>query len=406
MDDAESDQHVSSFGFRISSDIRHLAFVISSAILYRVTTRDCYLFAGGGTGGHLTPGLAVAAELLKSDGGCRVVFAGSDRALEQKLIAAAGYEHHALPIESSSMFRRNLLRVVWRAWGALRIASRLIERESPRAVIGLGGFASVPVVVAALRRRIPTLILEQNAVPGRATRFFSRRVGAVCTTFDQAKSFLASGSHVIVTGNPVREPIADLWRTNVDDDAPRAATLLILGGSQGAETVNDAVVELLLRRPQALAGWQVVHQTGEAQHAQVLDAYRGSGRPHVVKPFFDDLAGWYARATLAISRAGATTLAELACAGCPAVLLPYPHAADNHQKANARVFEAAGAALVVEHDRVASTTLERLSIAVSGLAESPQRLAGMRQSMRDLARPQAASKVAQVLQSLTAGSMR
>jgi UDP-N-acetylglucosamine--N-acetylmuramyl-(pentapeptide) pyrophosphoryl-undecaprenol N-acetylglucosamine transferase len=262
------------------------------------------------------------------------------------------------------------------------------------------------VVVAALRRGIATLILEQNAIPGRATRLFSRRVGAVCTAFDETRSRLPEGAHVVVTGNPVRESIAALCQTNAGPGASRPATLLVLGGSQGAEGLNDAVVELLARRPQALAGWTVVHQTGDAQHAQVVRAYHDSGRPHVVQPFFDDLTDWYARATLAISRAGATTLAELACAGCPAVLLPYPHAADNHQKANARVFEAAGAALVIEHDRAASKTVERLSAAVAGLAENLQRLAAMRQSMLKLARPQAALKVCDALQSLTAGSMR
>jgi UDP-N-acetylglucosamine--N-acetylmuramyl-(pentapeptide) pyrophosphoryl-undecaprenol N-acetylglucosamine transferase len=138
----------------------------------------------------------------------------------------------------------------------------------------------------------------------------------------------------------------------------------------------------------------------------VVSAYRDSGRPHVVQPFFDDLADWYACATLAISRAGATTLSELACAGCPAVLLPYPHAADNHQKANAQVFEAAGAAIVIEHDRAASKTVDRLSTAVAGLAESFERLSAMRQSMLKLARPQAALKVCEALQSLAAGSMR
>jgi UDP-N-acetylglucosamine--N-acetylmuramyl-(pentapeptide) pyrophosphoryl-undecaprenol N-acetylglucosamine transferase len=203
----------------------------------------------------------------------------------------------------------------------------------------------------------------------------------------------------------VRERIAALCQTDAVIDISQPV-LLVLGGSQGAESLNDAVVALLARRPQALAGWKVVHQTGEAQHAQVVDAYRDSGRPHVIQPFFEDLADWYARATLAISRAGATTLAELACAGCPAVLVPYPHAADNHQKANAGVFEAAGAALVIEHDRAASATVERLSSAVEGLAESPERLGGMRQSMKNLARPQAALRVCEALQSLAERSMR
>jgi len=371
-----------------------------------VTTRNCYLFAGGGTGGHLTPGLAVAAELVKCDSACRVVFAGSDRGLERKLLGAAGYEHYALPVESSWMLRRNPVRFAWRNWRAFQMASRLVAQESPRAVIGLGGFASVPGVMASLRRGLPTVILEQNAVAGRATRFFNRRVGAVCVTFDEARSRLAPDARVFVTGNPVREAIASLDGAGPPRDSARSRTLLILGGSQGAESVNAAVLTLLARRPCCLEGWQFVHQTGDSQFAQMRSAYRDSGRPHVVEPFFDDLAGWYSRATIAISRAGATTLAELACAGCPAILLPYPHAADDHQLANARIFESAGAAVVVAGDKAAPVAKERLSQAVETLADSPERLFSMRKAMLGLARPDATRKVCEVLQSVIARSMR
>lgn len=365
-------------------------------------SRNCYLFAGGGTGGHLTPGLAVAAEILKQDPASRVVFVGSERPLERKMIAEAGYEHQALPVESSRTLLRNPLRFMWRNWRALRMAKKLLDGEAPVAVIGLGGFASIPTMLAARRTGCPTVTLESNAIPGRATRFLSRRVGAVCATFETTAGQLPAGARVTVTGNPVRAAIAELCHAEATGGADLPPTLLILGGSQGAESLNQAVVEMIARGLPALASWRVVHQTGANQHESIARRYAGAGLSHLVEPFFDDLAPLYASATLVISRAGAATLAELACAGCPAILLPYPHAADNHQLANAKVFESAGGAIVVDHQRVPSTTANHLTTAVVELAQDAARRNAMRSAMRKLARPEAAGKVLEVLQTVMA----
>jgi UDP-N-acetylglucosamine--N-acetylmuramyl-(pentapeptide) pyrophosphoryl-undecaprenol N-acetylglucosamine transferase len=366
-----------------------------------VTRRNCYFFAGGGTGGHLTPGLAVAAELLEYDRDCRIVFVGSDRPLERHLVAAARHEHRMLPVESSRTLRQNPLRFALRNWRAFRMASALVDIEKPRGVIGLGGFASAPAVVAAIRRRIPTLILEQNVVPGRATRFLSRRVGAVCTSFAETTAKLSPGARVVLTGNPVRISIAGLQAAvPVSIDPP---TLLVLGGSQGAESLNEAVVGMLEQHRSQFGEWRIVHQTGASQYDRIQKTYRDLGVAHVVQPFFDDLSDWYARAALAVSRAGATTLAELACAGCPAVLVPYPLAADDHQLANARAYAACGAAVVIEHDEVSSTAGPQLAATVAGLAADATQMAAMRAAMRSLARPDAARNVFEVLQSLMTG---
>jgi UDP-N-acetylglucosamine--N-acetylmuramyl-(pentapeptide) pyrophosphoryl-undecaprenol N-acetylglucosamine transferase len=371
-----------------------------------VSAGHCYLFAGGGTGGHLTPGLAVAAELRSLDPDCRVAFVGSERMLEKRLVAAEGHEHIVLPVESSATLRRNPLRFALRNWAALRNARDLIESHKPRAVIGLGGFASVPTVLAATRRKVPTLILEQNTIPGRATRFLARRATAVCTSFTETAQSLPAGVRVVCSGNPMRAAIAALSQHQPDPVAPGKPTLLILGGSQGAEGLNDAVVAMLLKQLPQLAGLMIVHQTGAGQHDQIVAAYRAAGLPHIVRTFFEDLPERYVRATLVISRAGATTLAELACAGCPAILLPYPHAAGNHQLANARVFEAAGAAIVVQHGHLPSETMGWLTTVVSSLVVDRSRQASMREAMRRLARPNAAREVVAVLQSLLGGPIK
>ncbi|MBI3865164.1 MAG: undecaprenyldiphospho-muramoylpentapeptide beta-N-acetylglucosaminyltransferase [Planctomycetia bacterium] len=365
-------------------------------------TPRCYIFAGGGTGGHLTPGLAVAAELRRDEPDCRIAFVGTDRPIEAGLIGGAGYAHMAIPVESSRTLRRNPFRFIWGNWCAYRDAWRFLEQENPAGIVGLGGYASVPTVLAASRRRIPTILLEQNAIPGRATRFLCRRVGAVCAAFAGIEHRLASGARVVVTGNPVRPGIAELFR-HARPAGDRRPTLLVLGGSQGAESLNSAMAAVLSRKPAALADWRVVHQTGPAQFGEVEQQYQSAGLDAVVQPFFDDMASLFASATLVISRAGATTMAELACAGCPAILLPYRHAADNHQLANARIFENAGAAIVIEHDKIPESTADNLARAVDALATDPSRRAAMQQALYELARPDAARCTVDVLQSLIAG---
>jgi UDP-N-acetylglucosamine--N-acetylmuramyl-(pentapeptide) pyrophosphoryl-undecaprenol N-acetylglucosamine transferase len=298
------------------------------------------------------------------------------------------------------MLLRNPFQFAWRNFRAYRQAQRLLDRERPAAVIGLGGFASWPTVRAATRRETPTIILEQNVVPGRATRYLCRSVGAVCAAFEGTKTALTSGARVVVTGNPVRAAIAELARQPSSSTSDTQHTLLALGGSQGAESLNNAVVAMLERSQPPLAGWRIVHQTGASQHSGIELRYRAARLTAIVAPFFDDMLAHYASATLAVSRAGATTLAELACTGCPAILLPYPHAADQHQLANARVFENAGAAMVIEHDSNPAATADHLASAVAALAADPSRRQTMQNSMRQLARPDAARQVADILQSL------
>lgn len=362
-------------------------------------SRDtCYCFAGGGTGGHLTPGIAVAAELCARDSQCRIVFVGTGRPVESRIVADHGFEHRVLPIESMRTALRNPPRFLWRNMSAYRQARALLDELTPRAVIGLGGFASAPLVLATSRRNIPTLLLEQNVIPGRATRWLSKRASAVCSSFDETRDHLPHSANSIVTGNPVRPEIAALHANRRPAGLPLRApqTLLILGGSQGARAINDAIVSFVKREESKLAGWRIVHQTGVDQCEEVRRAYADSQVEHVVEPFFTDMASLYRDATLVVARAGATTLAELACAGCPAILIPYPHAAANHQWHNARAYESAGAAVIVTQRDDNSTTGD-LSSALTPLLYEPNRLVAMQAAMHSLAKPDAAERVAQTL---------
>lgn len=364
-----------------------------------MTASRTFLFAGGGTGGHLFPGLAVAEELRRRDPDVRILFAGSGRAIEREILAATGYDHIVLPSESTAVLRRRPWRFAWNTLRALAGARRLLRDARPAVVIGLGGFASVPVVWMAARRGVPTVLLEQNTIPGRATRWLSRRATLVCVSFEETARFLPQGTHTAVTGNPVRPQIAGLADTPSPRDESQSGPdarpiLLVLGGSQGATGINDAMMTAAELRREELRGWQIVHQTGPRQVDAVRAQYERLGLSAVVEPFFSDLSEWYRRAMVVVSRAGATTLAELACAGCPAMLVPYPEAVGDHQTHNAQVFAAAGAAVIVPQQSSPHITAESLSRALETLLRAPDTRARMGEAMRRLARPRAADDVA------------
>lgn len=365
-----------------------------------------YLFAGGGTGGHLTPGLAVAERLRQIAGpSSRIVFAGTDRTLERTLVTQAGFEHFSLPVESSLSLRQRPWRFVWRNWRAYRHCRCWLLAERPRAVIGLGGFASAPFVWAGIRLKFPTILLEQNSVPGRVTRIFGPRASGVCVAFAETRAQLSPRARVVVTGNPVRRTIADMTTTESVAAPDVRPTILILGGSQGAAPINEAMMRLSAMMPARFRKILFVHQTGPAQADMVRAAYRRAGLEHVIEPFFGELAPWYRQATLVVSRAGATTLAELACAGCPALLVPYPHAADDHQRRNAELFVQTDAARLVPQLPDPTATASAILRAMNELFDDEALLEKMRRGMRSLARPDATERVVELLQSLPCGAM-
>lgn len=348
------------------------------------------VFAGGGTGGHLFPGLAIAEALQSKVPAARISFAGSRDKIEATVVPRHGYEFDPVWI---SGFRRRLslstfvfpLKVAVSLWQARGI----IRRRRPDVVVGTGGYVSGPVVYMAARMGVPTLIQEQNEYPGVTTRLLAKRADEVHITFEETRAHIADARVVHVTGNPVRSSLRRLPTANarrvwgLDPDRP---VLFVFGGSLGASSINTAVGGML--RSLDEQGVQVLWQTGARDAQAARDAAAGSAHV-VVREFIHEMDAAYSAATLVLCRAGATSLAELTVLGLPSVLVPYPHAAADHQRRNARALENAGAARVVE-DGQART----LGAVVLELLRDQDALRRMSEAAARLGRPDAASCIA------------
>jgi UDP-N-acetylglucosamine--N-acetylmuramyl-(pentapeptide) pyrophosphoryl-undecaprenol N-acetylglucosamine transferase len=347
------------------------------------------VIAGGGTGGHLYPGIAVARELLRRQPDARVTFAGTSRGIESRVIPREGFELDTLRssgLKGTSLAARlrGLLLIPLSAMDAWRI----ISRRSPDLVIGVGGYSSGPVVLMAAIRRVPTLLLEQNAVPGLTNRLLAPAVSAAAVTFESTATYF--GRSAIVAGNPVRSESV----SNGSAPGVRAAgppRVLIFGGSQGAHAINVAMVEAAPQLAAHPGGMAITHQTGERDLELVRDGYRRAGIEARVEPFLFAMDREIKAADLVVCRAGATTLAELTTAGRPAVLVPLPTATDDHQRKNAEVLGVAGAAEVVEQKDLAGGAL---ATRIQALVNAPDRLAAMAAAARKLGRPDAVTIIA------------
>jgi len=345
----------------------------------------------------LYPGIAVAREVLRRMPDAVVSFAGTTRGLESRVVPAAGFELDT--IRSTGIKGRS---IVARLRGAALVpmsladAWRLLSRRRPQVVMGVGGYSSGPVVLAAAIRRIPTIVLEQNAVPGLTNRLLAPWVRAAAVTYEQTLSFF--GRRGFVTGNPVRPEFfnagpstgAQAWPSTGAQAGPSARRVLVLGGSQGAHAINVAMVAAapeLVRRAAEVA---VVHQTGERDLETVREGYRRAGLQVRAESFLDTVAREMDEADVVISRAGATTLAELAASGRPAVLIPFPAATDDHQRRNAEVLDRAGAAVLIDQKDL---TPDRLATAVGDLLNDAERRARMSAAMRTFAKPDAAANI-------------
>ena len=349
------------------------------------------LFAGGGSGGHLFPGIAVAEELLRRDQSRQVLFVGSNRELERRIVHDAGFEHIALPVQSPSTAARHPIRFLNNNWRSLRTAKVLIRQRVPNIAIGLGGFASAPTLWLAARQNLPTVLLEQNAIPGRVTRWHQHKASTICTTFAESTAHFESNSRIQVTGNPLRSSMT--YRSFAS-----TKSLLVLGGSQGASALNDGMIHAVTAISDQLSDWTIIHQTGPSDVNKVRDAYSNIALKHVVEPFFSDMAELYSKAGIAVSRAGATTLSELAFMGLPAILIPYPHAVDDHQTANARPFVDAGAArLIAQTD---SQFNQRLAESIKILSSNESLRREMHAAMRGIAAIDATERVADLIESI------
>jgi UDP-N-acetylglucosamine--N-acetylmuramyl-(pentapeptide) pyrophosphoryl-undecaprenol N-acetylglucosamine transferase len=379
------------------------SFILYPSSFYSLPTVHCPLeimptaplhivFAGGGTGGHLFPGLAVAEKLAQQMPGARITFAGSGKAFERRQVGRAGWEYLALPCRPAPRRAREAFLFVIEHYAGYWAASRFLAREHVAAVVGLGGYASVPMGRAVARQGVPLILLEQNAVAGRATRWLARRAAAICLALQSARKDLSTRCPVHVTGNPIRGGFHPALSAD--------RQLLILGGSSGAQSLNENVPLALHEIRDRLAGWRIVHQTGEAGLSATHGLYRKLGLEAIVTDFIGDMPGMLSTSTLAVCRAGGTTLAELAAAGLPAVLLPYPHAANAHQRRNADAYREAGAAFVLDERELPGRLDLRLADMLSWLLADRGQRAKMASAMRGLSRPDAAREIAELVRSI------
>ena len=349
------------------------------------------VISGGGTGGHLFPGVAVAEAIMVERPGSEVLFIGTDRQVDSRVLGNRPFASTAIRcqgLKGRSMLER--LRAIWQLPQAVWAAAGIIKKFRPDLVLGVGGYVTGPVVLAARLLRIPTCIHEQNSVPGMANRWLGKIVRRVFLSLPGSEKFFPA-ARTRLTGNPVRAEILAAARQVLEPGGRAGITLLVLGGSQGAHRLNLLVSDgLVARKGRLPAGFRVIHQTGRQDEELVRERYRTGGIEARVGAFFDDMADLYGQADLLVSRAGATSLAELCVMGRPAILVPYPFAADNHQEHNARQVVERGGALLC---RESELTAEKLSEMILGLLDDRERMRTMGLKARAAALPEATGNI-------------
>src|SRR5688572_10072492 len=353
------------------------------------------LIAAGGTGGHIYPGIAVAQEIMRRYAGSKVRFVGTARGLETRLVPQAGFELSL--IESAGL--KNLSRIAQMRGLVLLPRSfvsawSLIRQFRPDVVVGAGGYVSGPVVLMAALTNRRTLVMESNALPGWTNRVLARFVDRAAVSFEQALPFFRGKA--TVTGNPVRREFFEIPAKRRDPDR---FSLLVFGGSQGARAINEGMIAALPSLASLKSTLRIKHQTGPADIDKVKTAYVAAGweEQAEVVSYIDNMMADFAAADLVICRAGATTTAELIAAGKASIMIPFPFAADDHQRKNAEALEAAGASrMILQQDLSA----ERLAKEIAVLAESPQQLDQMENASRKLAHGDAAKSVVNLIEQL------
>ena len=362
--------------------------------------------AGGGTGGHLYPGLSVAQSLKTVLPKARPLFLCTEREIDKIILEPTGFDFKPQPIVPPIRTVGGLLKF-WKAWRETKdMLRKLFKERRPSAVLGLGGYAAGVAVKMAARRRIPAAILNPDVIPGKANLYLLKDVQAVCCQFEQTRQHLPAARHpkMRLTGCPIRDEMRSLPtradaanRLGLD---PRLQTLVITGASQGAQTVNEAAIASL--KSISLQGWQILHLSGKDHAAAVREAYREAELSAAVIDFTPEMADVWAVANLTISRAGASSCAELTACGVPSILMPYPFHTDMHQRANARVLVDAGAAILIDDQKQRDKNVENLRPAIESLLYDNPRRQAMSTAAKTLGKPDAAQKVAQVLAEIVA----
>ncbi len=345
------------------------------------------ILAGGGTGGHVIPALAIAHELQKQYN-AEILFIGTARGIENRLVPAAGFPLRLVQVGAlNKVSFKTRLKTLFDLPRAVWDARRILAEFRPDIVIGVGGYASGPAMLAAILKGTPTLAFEPNVVPGFANRIVARWVSGAAVHFEETARYFRNAE---VTGVPVREAFFRIVGQATTNANP---TLLVFGGSQGANAINQAMIQCLPELVKQIPNIHIIHQTGERGYNDAQAAYQQTGMAAEVAPFITDMPSVFARADLLLCRSGASTVAEITAAGKPAVFVPFPLAADDHQRVNAQALERAGAAVVAEE-----TQLERVWLAdtIAALLTDPGRLQRMSAAARSLAHRDAARDIAEM----------
>ncbi|HMK21329.1 MAG TPA: undecaprenyldiphospho-muramoylpentapeptide beta-N-acetylglucosaminyltransferase [Terriglobales bacterium] len=348
------------------------------------------ILAGGGTGGHVIPALAIAQQLNK-EYAAEILFIGTPRGMENRLVPAAGFELRLVQVGAlKNVSLTTRLRTALDLPLAILKSWSLLGKFRPDAVIGVGGYASGPAMAAAILRGVPTIAFEPNVVPGFANRMVASRVSMAAVQFEQTGRFFRKFQ---VTGVPVRPAFFEI-PAKPPGSPP---TLLVFGGSQGAHAINRAVIEALPTLREKVPGLRIIHQTGERDFHEAQVAYRAAAFDAEVSPFITDMPGVFARAKLLVCRSGASTVGEVAAAGKPAIFIPFPRASDDHQKVNAQALVDAGAAGMLEESGLTGASLAEI---VAKLIADNAVLERMGKAAKALSHPNAAQDVARMAATL------
>jgi UDP-N-acetylglucosamine--N-acetylmuramyl-(pentapeptide) pyrophosphoryl-undecaprenol N-acetylglucosamine transferase len=342
------------------------------------------LLAGGGTGGHVIPALAIAHE-LRARWGAEVAFVGTQKGIETRLVPAAGFVLKLIEVGAlKNVSLATRLKTLFALPAAVVRSWKILQEFRPQVVIGVGGYASGPAMLAASLSSIPTVAFEPNVVPGFANRVVAPLVTTAVVHFEETGRYFR---RYVVTGVPVRHPFFELPARPVGE----RSTLLVFGGSQGAAAINRVVIESLPELAARVRGLRVIHQTGERDYNAAQAAYLHAPLAAEVSPFIDDMPAAFARADLIVCRSGASTVAEVAAAGKAAIFVPFPRAADDHQRRNAEALAARGAARLIPETEL---TRDRLVEAVAGLLNDPAARQRMTAAARAMAHENAAGVIA------------
>jgi UDP-N-acetylglucosamine--N-acetylmuramyl-(pentapeptide) pyrophosphoryl-undecaprenol N-acetylglucosamine transferase len=353
------------------------------------------LIAAGGTGGHIYPGIAVAREIMRRDPSSKVQFVGTARGLETRLVPQAGFE--LTLIESAGLKNVSLgarikgVAVLPRSFVSAR---KLMRQFRPDVVVGAGGYVSGPVVMTAAMMNLPTLVMESNALPGLTNRVLARFVDRAAVSFEQALPYFRGKGKV--TGNPVRR---EFFEIPVKQREPGKLSLLVFGGSQGARAINEAMIAALPRLKDIPVALRIKHQTGVADFEKVRLGYEAAGwnERSDIRSYIDNMVADFAEADLVVCRAGATTTAELIAAGKASIMIPFPFAADDHQRKNAEALQVAGAAKMILQEELSG---ERLAQEIEKLVLAPEQLSQMEEAARRLAHGDAAAAAVDIIAQL------